>query len=155
VPGQPITLNGFQLKLNGVPKGPVGGGTGDSFTVDKTTLPGTNNGNALAFLTLRDKTMVGKQLQPDGSITGGATLTDAYASAMSDIGVRVQGAATKANISSSVAATAEQERSSKAGVNLDEEAARLMQFQQSYQAAAKVLQVAQSVFDTLLQVAGR
>ena len=37
------------------------------------------------------------------------------------------------------------------GVNLDEEAARLLQFQQSYQAAAKYLQVAQSTFDTLLQ----
>jgi flagellar hook-associated protein 1 FlgK len=36
-------------------------------------------------------------------------------------------------------------------VNLDEEAARLIQFQQGYQAAAKVLQVAQSIFDTMLQ----
>jgi flagellar hook-associated protein 1 FlgK len=41
------------------------------------------------------------------------------------------------------------------GVNLDEEAARLIQFQQSYQAAAKVLQVAQSVFDILLQATSR
>ena len=40
----------------------------------------------------------------------------------------------------------------KSGVNLDEEAARLIQYQQSYQAAAKMLQVAQSVFDTLLQI---
>ena len=38
---------------------------------------------------------------------------------------------------------------------LDEEAARLIQFQQSYQAAAKMLQIAQSIFDTLLQTAGR
>ncbi len=38
-------------------------------------------------------------------------------------------------------------------MNLDEEAARLIQFQQAYQAAAKMLQVAQSVFDTLLQTA--
>ena len=41
-----------------------------------------------------------------------------------------------------------------AGVNLDEEAARLIQYQQSYQAAAKVLQVAQALFDTLLNTAG-
>jgi flagellar hook-associated protein 1 FlgK len=53
-----------------------------------------------------------------------------------------------------VASTAETARANKAGVNLDEEAARLIQFQQSYQAAAKMLQVAQSVFDTLLQTAG-
>ena len=48
---------------------------------------------------------------------------------------------------------AEAARSAKAGVNLDEEAARLIQYQQSYQAAAKMLQVAQSLFDTLLQTA--
>ena len=50
---------------------------------------------------------------------------------------------------------AEQLRSSETGVSLDEEAARLIQYQQSYQAAAKVLQVAQSLFDTLLQTTGR
>ncbi|MCL4183812.1 MAG: hypothetical protein KJ011_10245, partial [Burkholderiaceae bacterium] len=41
------------------------------------------------------------------------------------------------------------------GVNLDEEAARLMQYQQMYQAAAKVIQAAQSMFDTLLAATGR
>ena len=38
-------------------------------------------------------------------------------------------------------------------MNLDEEAAKLIQYQQSYQAAAKVLQIAQSLFATLLQTA--
>ena len=52
-----------------------------------------------------------------------------------------------------MAGQAEQRAQSHAGVNLDEEAARLIQYQQSYQAAAKVLQVAQSLFDTLLQAA--
>ena len=46
---------------------------------------------------------------------------------------------------------AENARSSQSGVNLDEEAARLLQYQQAYEAAAKYLQVAQSTFDTLLQ----
>ena len=41
---------------------------------------------------------------------------------------------------------------SNSGVNLDEEAAQLMQYQQGYQAAAKVLQAAQSVFETLLSI---
>ena len=44
--------------------------------------------------------------------------------------------------------------SEKTRVNLPEEAARLIQFQQSYQAAAKMLQVAKDVFDTLLQTTG-
>ena len=89
-----------------------------------------------------------------GGVGGGSTITDAYAAAMSRIGVRVQGAASTAEISGSVATQAEAARSAKSGVNLDEEAARLIQYQQSYQAAAKILQVAQSIFDTLLDAAG-
>jgi flagellar hook-associated protein 1 len=54
-----------------------------------------------------------------------------------------------------VASAAQEQRSAVSGVNLDEEAARLIQFQQSYQAAARILQVAQSVFDTMLQTVGR
>ena len=100
------------------------------------------NGNALAFTALREAAMV-----------GGSTITDAYASAMADIGVRVQGAGSSAQISSAVAAQAESTRSANSGVNLDEEAARLIQYQQSYQAAAKILQIAQTIFDTLLDAA--
>jgi flagellar hook-associated protein 1 FlgK len=59
-----------------------------------------------------------------------------------------------ADMSAAVADDAQTAVSEKTGVNLDEEAARLIQFQQSYQAAAKMLQVAQAVFDTLLR-AGR
>ena len=73
---------------------------------------------------------------------------------MADIGVRVQRGETTAEISDAVAGQNERARSAESGVNLDEEAARLIQFQQSYQAAAKMLQVAQSLFDTLLNAAG-
>jgi len=82
-----------------------------------------------------------------------ATAVEAWSQALAEIGVRVQSARASADISAAVAGQAELARSSKAGVNLDEEAARLIQYQQSYQAAAKVLQVAQSLFDTLLQAA--
>jgi flagellar hook-associated protein 1 FlgK len=54
-----------------------------------------------------------------------------------------------------VAEQAETSRSSQSGVNLDEEGARLIQYQQGYQAAAKVLSVAQAIFDTLLQATAR
>ena len=72
-----------------------------------------------------------------------------------EVGVRVQSTETASEISTAVAQQAELMRSADAGVNLDEEAARLIQFQQSYQAAAKVLQVAQAIFDTLLSTAAR
>lgn len=72
-----------------------------------------------------------------------------------DIGVRVQGSQTASRISAGVLAASEQRRSAQSAVNLDEEAAHLVHQQQQYQAAAKVLQVAQSVFDTLLDTAAR
>jgi flagellar hook-associated protein 1 FlgK len=146
--GQPISVNGFELQLAGVPR------SGDVVSVGPTTSPAANNGNALNFVALANSAFVGAETLSNGSVAPGKTITDAYASALSEIGVRVQSAKSAAGISSSVAATAESARANKAGVNLDEEAARLIQFQQSYQAAAKMLQVAQSIFDTLLQTAG-
>jgi flagellar hook-associated protein 1 len=153
-PGQPIPgpsaadINGFSLTLSGVPNG------GDTVSVAMTTDTAASNGNALALAALRDLRLVGRMQQFDGAVTGGASTTDAYAAAMADIGVRVQGADAIAQISVSLAGQAEQTRSSEVGVNLDEEAAMLIAYQQSYQAAAKVLQIAQSVFDTLLSAAG-
>lgn len=152
--GKPIpsapdpAINGFALMLTGVPA------NGDTLNVAMTTNTTANNGNALALAALRDKSLVGRIEQLDGSVSGGATATDAYASAMADIGVRVQGAESISQISASLADQAEQTRSAEVGVNLDEEAAMLIQYQQSYQAAAKVLQIAQSIFDTLLSAAG-
>lgn len=133
----------FNVNFSGVPK------AGDKVNVATTTYPASNNGNALAMLKLRDKAFA----TLDGSSY--ATLTDSYSQLIGNLGVIVQAGQTSANISSSLAADSEQTLSSATGVNLDEEAARLIQYQQSYQASAKVLQVAQSIFDTLLQTAGR
>ena len=140
VPAPPLDINGFTLQFSGVPR------SGDILTVEPTPVSAlaSNNGNALALLALRD-----------ANISGGRTATDAWSYAMADIGVRVQGGQASADISDSVSGQTELARSSQSGVNLDEEAARLIQYQQSYQAAAKVLQVAQSLFDTLLDVARR
>ena len=146
-PGQPIALNGYQLTLNGVPA------NGDTVNVTKTAHPESNNGNALAMVALRDETFVGRDKQIDGSLQDGETATDAYASVLANIGVRVQSAKTASTISSATSAQADSAVADKSGVNLDEEAGRLIQFQQGYQAAAKVLQVAQAIFDTLLQMA--
>ncbi|HWH73410.1 MAG TPA: flagellar hook-associated protein FlgK [Methylibium sp.] len=147
--GSPIALNGFELSLNGVPR------SGDTLQVARTAFPAANNGNALSLLDLRDEGMVGRELLSGGALSPGETITSAYARAMADVGVRVQSARGASAISGAVAENAAEALASKTGVNLDEEAARLIQFQQGYQAAAKVLQIAQGVFDTLLSVAGR
>lgn len=141
--GSPISLNGYELKLAGVPK------SGDTVDVVPTVSVAANNGNALAFTGLASVGIVAN---------GGAapeSITDAYASTLANIGVRVQGGKTASALSTAIASQAESTRANQAGVNLDEEAAKLIQYQQSYQAAAKILQVAQAVFDTMLQVAAR
>ena len=145
--GTPIALNGFELQLNGVPK------SGDSLTVQKTAFPAADNGNANALLALRDQAIVGQRTLASGTVVPGNTVTDAYADILADVGIRVQGAKQSADQSAALATNAKAAADDKSGVNLDEEAARLIQFQQSYQAAAKMLQVAQQVFDTLLQTA--
>ncbi|MEO8805788.1 MAG: flagellar basal body rod C-terminal domain-containing protein, partial [Burkholderiaceae bacterium] len=139
-PGSPISLGGFAMNLDGVPK------SGDTLRVASTVSPAGNNGNALAFVKLGETALVGRSATQTGM-----NITDAYASALASVGVRVQGGTTAAKISSVMADDAETARSNEVGVNLDEEAARLIQFQQSYQAAAKILQVAQTIFQTLLE----
>ncbi|MDO9313934.1 MAG: flagellar hook-associated protein FlgK [Burkholderiaceae bacterium] len=162
VPGQSIDYpgttptNGFQLKITGVPVAADASTTpavvSDTFTIAPNTYTLADNTNANAMLSLRDTPLVGT-IWNGGTLQPGNSVTDAYASILANVGVRVQSAKSAATLSASVAAEAEQNRSGKSGVNLDEEAARLIQYQQAYQAAAKMLQVAQSVFDTLLQSA--
>ncbi|MCV2364335.1 flagellar hook-associated protein FlgK [Paucibacter sp. DJ1R-11] len=144
----PIDL-GFELSLNGVPR------KDDTITLERTQFPATNNGNAKAFLNIQGEKFVGQRVRADGSVAVGATINEAYSATMSEIGSRVQGATYLSSVSVAVAAEAESSRAGQAGVNLDEEAARLMQYQQGYQAAAKVLQAAQSLFDELLRLAAR
>jgi len=147
-------LSQWSLVLQGSPK------AGDTFTVvgindtsidPLTNQPYNNNvdytlnsGNAGAMVALRDLAMF------DGS-----AMTDGYASMISQIGIRAQSANYSAEVSSSIAANLETDRTGVSGVNLDEEAAKLLQYQQAYQASAKVVQVAQGIFDTLIQTISR
>ena len=139
-PGESITLNGWSLTLRGSP------GAGDSFSIGASP-PGSigqNAGNGTGMLALRDLPTF-----------EGVPLSEGYVSLFSDIGTRVQGSKFAADFSGQIATTAETARTNVAGVNLDEEAARLLQYQQAYQASAKFLQIAQSTFDSLLQTVGR
>jgi len=107
-----------------------------------TQMP-SNSGNAKALLDLRD-----------AKLLDGGRLTEAYATSVSQIGLRVQSVQFSLEASQSIASNIRSQKSKVSSVNLDEEAARLMQFQQAYQASAKILQVAQRVMDTMLQELG-
>ncbi|MES2090735.1 MAG: flagellar hook-associated protein FlgK, partial [Pseudomonadota bacterium] len=67
VAGSPISYNGFELQLNGVPK------DGDIVKVSLTQYPASNNGNALSMLALRDEDLVGRVQQTSGANAPGAT----------------------------------------------------------------------------------
>jgi flagellar hook-associated protein 1 FlgK len=84
-----------------------------------------------------------------------STLSDGYAGAMAQVGTRTQSSLFAAELSTTIAANLERDRTAISGVNLDEEAAKLIQYQQAYQASAKMIQIAQSIFDSLIQGIGR
>ncbi|MBX3632100.1 MAG: flagellar hook-associated protein FlgK [Acidovorax sp. SCN 68-22] len=142
--GQAITIDGWSITLGGAPK------TGDTVTVGNALDAQygdwyqRNAGNASALMALRDARMF-----------DGATLSDGFAGAMAQIGSRTQSAQFAQELSASFAANLERDRTAVSGVNLDEEAARLIQYQQAYQASAKMIQIAQNVFDTLITSMGR
>lgn len=76
---------------------------------------------------------------------GGTSLSDGYSALIAQVGTRTQSANYAAKLSSTIADNLEADRTAVSGVNLDEEAAKLLQFQQAYQASAKMLQVAQGI----------
>ena len=131
--GQPIRYDGMALQLAGLAR------AGDRINIAPTSHPAASNGNALRFDSLAASLLV-----------DGQTAAEAYANAMADVGVRMQGAVAAAATSAVVSTQAKAALTGQVGVNLDEEAARLLQYQQSYQAAAKMLQTAQTMFDAIL-----
>ena len=147
VSGQAISYDnatpptGWSVTLSGTPN------QGDTVTVGNALAAGDyfqrDAGNAKAMLALRDAPMF-----------DGAPLSDGFASAMAQVGTRTQSAQFAAQMSGTIAANLENDRTAVSGVNLDEEAAKLIQYQQAYQASAKMIQVAQTVFDSLLQTMG-
>lgn len=144
-PGQPLTFtsgtSSWSVTLRGIPS------DADSVVIrppNSTESMRQNAGNAQALLALRD--------MPSYE---GVSLSDGYISVFSEVAAKVQAGRFAAEFSETKAVSAETARANVAGVNLDEEAARLLQYQQSYQAAAKFLQTVQSTFDTLIASFGR
>jgi flagellar hook-associated protein 1 FlgK len=106
----------------------------------------SDNRNALALAALqREKLALG----------GSATVQSAYAQIVADTGSRTRNAELSATAQQGLLTQAEEAQAAVSGVNLDEEAARLMHYQQAYQAAAQVIAVAQSLFDAIINATRR
>ncbi|MBV1952479.1 MAG: flagellar hook-associated protein FlgK [Cycloclasticus sp.] len=90
-------------------------------------------------------------LQTKLTLNGGtSSFKDTYGSIVADVGRRTQAAQANGNAQRGLLNQSIASRDSVSGVNLDEEAANLLRFQQAYQAASQVILTSRSIFDTLL-----
>lgn len=101
------------------------------------------NGTALSIATLQDKTI---------QSLGSQTLGDSWLSTVQEVGIRTSAADTAAKASTIVRQSLEAQRASVSGVSVDEEAINLLNFQQTYQGAAKFISVINDMTQTLMSL---
>ena len=131
-----ISYQGLRVSFSSPPQ------TGDLYTIDGNKDGTGNNENMLAIANLESKGVMG----------GGKTMGAYYIDHVNDMGNIARQAAISQSALQVVYDQAVTARDEVSGVSLDQEAADLIRFQQAYQAAAKILQVASQLFDSVLQV---
>ena len=136
VPGQPIAYQNLQVALTGTPK------SGDVFTIDNNRDGFGSNDNLLRLIEVESAKVLGND----------ETLHDAYLGLLNQAGSTARQAQVTQEALQVVYEQANEARDQVAGVNLDEEAANLIRFQQSYQASARLLQTANQLFDAILRL---
>jgi len=134
--GTPITFNGASVKITGSPA------TGDKFNVGAAGASNVgDNSNAFALI----DSLNAKKLN------GGTTSLGSVANNLvSQVGVQTQQAQANASAQKAVNASANDTRNNLSGVNLDEEAAKMVQYQQAYSACAQLIQASNTMFNTLI-----
>ncbi len=137
-PGSDISYNGWTMQITGQPA------VGDTFTVGANSAGSGDGRNAVAL---------GK-LQTTNLVEGTMTLQSAYAALVNTVGNKTQELSVTSESAGKLASLAQTARDSESGVNLDEEAANLLRYQQAYQAAGQVMKTAQSLFELLLTLGG-
>ncbi|MGB5604744.1 MAG: flagellar hook-associated protein FlgK, partial [Gammaproteobacteria bacterium] len=127
--------HGYRMQLSGAPL------AGDEFSTEYNTGGIGDNRNALLLAGLAaDKLMY----------AGSASITDSYNRLVANVGTSTKQAELNSIAQNRILDQTMATRESISGVNLDEEAAKLLRYQQAYQAAAQVIATAGSLFDTLL-----
>jgi flagellar hook-associated protein 1 FlgK len=135
ISGGNISLNGWQAAISGAPA------AGDVFTVRSNGSGSGDNTNALAFA----------NQQSQGILSNGTvSISGALGALISNSGSQAAQVNSAQTAQSAVNAQAQTNLQSVSGVNLDQEAANLLQWQQAYQASAQALSVANTLFTSLL-----
>jgi flagellar hook-associated protein 1 FlgK len=142
--GANIDVNGWRVQISGTPV------AGDSFSLRSNSGGIGDNRNALALAGLQNTlTLEAGAGGPTASLQG------AYESLVADVGTNTRAAQYNASAQDTLLQQAQAQRDSVSGVNLDEEAANLLRYQQAYQAAAQVISIAESLFRTLIDAVRR
>ena len=130
-----IDFEGLQLKLSHAPN------VGDSFQVDGNHDGLGNNVNMLDMVDLAKKPVI-----------SGKSLANTYIDQINNVGNLAQQATITQQALTVVHDQSVAARDKVSGVNLDEEAAALIRYQQAYQASAKALQISGTLFDSIVQI---
>ncbi|MGF6275325.1 flagellar hook-associated protein 1 FlgK [Massilia sp. UYP11] len=135
--GATYAFGGIIVTMTGAP------GDGDNFEI-ASNVNGVGDTRNIAAL---------GELQTRNIFNGGtATVQSSYAQMVSEVGNKTREVQINASASNSLLAQAAGAQADVSGVNLDEEAANLIRYQQAYQAASKVMQIAGTIFDSLLSI---
>lgn len=122
---------------------------GDTFSLDENG----GNGTAVGVSDSGNILLLGK-LQTQNTGDGATSSYQAtYAQMVSEIGNKAREVEVTKDAQQSLVDQANAARNAESGVNLDEEAANLLKFQQLYQASARSISVGQKIFDELLAIA--
>ncbi|BAP79095.1 flagellar hook-associated protein FlgK [Pseudomonas sp. MT-1] len=149
-PGQSNTLvvgdanYRFEFSLSGIPK------DSDRFEMAFNESGVSDNRNALKLVDLQSKQSIGASTDANGKLISGASFTDGYGELVERVGTLTAQARMDSEATGAILKQATDNRDSLSAVNLDEEAANLIKFEQYYNASAQIIQVARSLFDTLI-----
>jgi flagellar hook-associated protein 1 len=139
-PGDTISVNGWEMTLDGEPM------AGDVFRVGPTPPGSSDNANMLVMAALDDARLLAGGNGSMNEVLRDMTVSVGFAARHSGDALQAQQAIDQQLL---------QNRESVSGVNLDEEAANLLRFQQAYQAAAQMITVADTMFQSLLAATRR
>ena len=136
VSGQNISYNGWTVQITGAPV------ASDVFTIESNT-GGTDGRNASLLAGLQTQNLMAN---------GTASLQGVYGQLVGEVAVKTSELAVTSLAQNNLVAQTVAAQQAVSGVNLDEEAANLIRYQNAYQAAAKAMQVAQTMFDAILAI---
>jgi len=135
--GADISFNGYTFQIDGNPA------AGDIFTIVPNNGGSADNRNALLLGVLQTANTLGN---------GTASYQSAYGQLVSQIGNKTRELEVTSKAQANLLAQTEKSMQSVSGVNLDEEAANLIRFQQAFQASSKVIEISNTLFDSILRI---